>query len=113
MAVPWGVMVGFDMDKDDLAGIGLTTHKETPGLGARAAEPEFTGQFTAHPFFGLSLKNKGGDIDAVSGATITSTGVTGAVANAVKTFEAIKPQLLADFTGHPATIARPAQGDAQ
>ncbi|MFW5490326.1 MAG: RnfABCDGE type electron transport complex subunit G [Desulfovibrio sp.] len=95
---PVGIMIGFSLTKNELAGIGLTTHKETPGLGARAAEPEFTGQFAAHPFSGLSLKKNGGDIDAVSGATITSTGVTAAVAGAVKTFQAVKPQLLTAFS---------------
>lgn len=94
---PVGVMVGIDIQDNDLAGIGLTTHKETPGLGARATQPEFTGQFTGHPFSGVALKNKGGDIDAISGATITSTGVTSAVAKAATTFEAIKPKILAGF----------------
>lgn len=40
-----GVMVGFNVANDTLAGIGTTTLKETPGLGMRIAEPGFTGQF--------------------------------------------------------------------
>ena len=48
--------------------------KETPGLGTRVADPAFTGQFTGKPA-DARLKSQGGDIDAVSGATLTSNAV--------------------------------------
>ena len=65
-----GVMVGFNVANDTLAGIGTTTLKETPGLGMRIAEPGFTGQFRgiAAP---VGLKSQGGSIDGISGATIS------------------------------------------
>ena len=44
-----GVMVGYDVNRDTLTGIGITTMKETPGLGTRVADPAFTGQFTGNP----------------------------------------------------------------
>ena len=44
-----GVMVGYDVNRDTLTGIGITTMKETPGLGTRVADPAFTGQFTGKP----------------------------------------------------------------
>ena len=69
-----GVMVGYDVNRDTLTGIGITTMKETPGLGTRVADPAFTGQFTGKPA-GARLKSQGGDIDAVSGATLTSNAV--------------------------------------
>ena len=34
-----GVMVGYDVNRDTLTGIGITTMKETPGLGTRVADP--------------------------------------------------------------------------
>lgn len=37
-----GVMVGYDVNRDTLTGIGITTMKETPGLGTRVADPAFT-----------------------------------------------------------------------
>ena len=69
-----GVMVGYDVNRDTLTGIGITTMKETPGLGTRVADPAFTGQFTGKPA-DARLKSQGGDIDAVSGATLTSNAV--------------------------------------
>ena len=36
-----GVMVGYDVNRDTLTGIGITTMKETPGLGTRVADPAF------------------------------------------------------------------------
>ena len=38
-------MVGFNVASDTLAGIGITTLKETPGLGMRVTEQAFSGQF--------------------------------------------------------------------
>ncbi len=55
---------------------------ETPGLGQKATEPEFYEQF-AGKGMNLSVKKGGGagedEIDAISGATITSTAVTNTV----------------------------------
>ena len=38
-----GLMVGIDLESDTVIGASVTTHSETPGMGARAkSEPEFT-----------------------------------------------------------------------
>lgn len=81
-----GVMVGFDPQGKRIEGIGITTHKETPGVGSRTTLPAFTEQFRGHPFGPVALKSRGGDIDAVSGATISSTAVSAAVDKAVRLF---------------------------
>ena len=57
------------------------------------ADPAFTGQFTGKPA-GARLKSQGGDIDAVSGATISSTGVVTALGNAAKVYAALKPEIV-------------------
>jgi len=88
-----GVMVGFDVSRDTLTGIGITTMKETPGLGTRIADPGFTGQFIGKPT-NEKLKSQGGSIDAVSGATISSTGAVTAVGRAAKSYAALKPEIL-------------------
>ena len=88
-----GVMVGFDVARDTLTGIGITTMKETPGLGSRVAEPAFTGQFPGKPL-DSKLKSQGGAIDAVSGATISSTGAISALGNAAKVYAALKPEIV-------------------
>lgn len=88
-----GIMVGFNVANDTLLGIRVTQMKETPGLGTKIAEPKFTGQFAASPLQ-VELKNKGGGIDAVSGATISSTGAVTAVQAAIKDFQTLKPQIM-------------------
>lgn len=47
---------------------------DTPGLGSRAAEEPFIGQFTGKSFSDAFIP--GADITAISGATITSKGVS-------------------------------------
>ena len=88
-----GVMVGFTTDGAKLQGIGITTLKETPGLGARVVEPDFRNQFRWHSTGSIALSKSGGDIQAVSGATISSTGTVAAVNEAVKIFNTIKDKL--------------------
>jgi electron transport complex protein RnfG len=86
-------MVGFTTDGTKLEGIGITTMKETPGLGARLVEPEYRDQFRHHTTAEIALKKQGGDIAAISGATISSTGSVAAVNDAVHIFNQIKDKL--------------------
>lgn len=90
-----GVLVGFNISNDTLAGIGLTQLQETPGLGMRVKEPSFRSQFVDAKL-PVGLSSKGGKIDAVSGATISSTGVVDAVNKADTVYKQLKPQLV-DF----------------
>ena len=87
-----GVMVGFNMTNDSLLGIGVTVMSETPGLGTKIAEPKFSGQFTGASL-SPDLKTRGGSIDAVSGATISSNGAVQAVQAASKDFQVLKTQI--------------------
>jgi RnfABCDGE-type electron transport complex G subunit len=82
---PIGVFVGFNLDENTLAGISITDLAETPGVGARAkTEPWFCRQFSQHPSATtFTVKQDGGQIDAISGATITSRAVSSAVTQAV------------------------------
>lgn len=52
---------------------------ETPGLGANAREPKFTAQFDALEARGLKSLELGRDVDAITGATITSRAVTNGI----------------------------------
>ena len=90
-----GVMIGVDVETDKIVGIGVTTHQETPGIGARAAtDRAFQGQFTGKDFSGeFKVKPDGGQVDALSGATVTSRGVSGALTQAVTIYERVKPQV--------------------
>jgi electron transport complex protein RnfG len=90
---PVGIMVGFDTDGSKLAGIGTTTLKETPGLGMRLVEPEYRDQFRGHSTDSLALSKDGGDITAIAGATISSTGSVAAVNEAIRIFQQIKDKI--------------------
>ncbi len=86
-----GVMVGFELTKDRLVGVDITTMKETPGLGTLIATPSFTKQFIdIEP--PVALKSQGGTIDAISGATVSSVGAVAAVANAIRIYLELKPE---------------------
>ncbi len=90
-----GVMVAIDLAEEKIYGLGVTTHKETPGLGANAKEdPGFAAQFKGHPLDKpVQVTKDGGEINALSGATITSRAVCAAATEAQAVFETIKPQL--------------------
>ncbi len=80
------MMVGVDT-QFHCTGIAITKHSETSGLGANAASTADVGVSFRSQFMGVDenvqLKKAGGEIDALSGATITSRSVTNATAAAI------------------------------
>lgn len=68
--------------------VGGPNFSETVGLGAKTKEPAFYGQFAgkASP---VALKKDGGEIDAVTSATISSTAVTNGVNSAAEALKAL------------------------
>jgi len=91
-----GLMVGVNLASGKIIGAAVTTHSETPGLGARAkTDPTFAEQFKSVSIMDKEIKvNKdGGKITAISGATITSRGVCAAVTNAMATYQKLEPQI--------------------
>ena len=91
-----GIMVGVDLDTDKILGVGVTTHSETPGMGSRAkTDPTFVSQFKGQPLEqDFKVKSDGGQVDAITGATITSRAVAVGVTAAAKVYKEIKPQLI-------------------
>ncbi|MCK5057065.1 MAG: RnfABCDGE type electron transport complex subunit G [Candidatus Aminicenantes bacterium] len=89
------IIVGFDLEKDSLSGIGIISHKETPGLGARITEAVFRDIFKdkalAETF---KVKQDGGIVDAISGATISSRAVCAAVENGIALYPAVKEEIM-------------------
>lgn len=87
-----GLVVGIDTSADQIYGVGVTTHSETAGLGSKAKEdPKFAAQFA-----GVDIKGpiKVGDpINALSGATITSSAVCSAATEAGDIYARLKPQI--------------------
>lgn len=76
------LMVGFKADKRTVECYTTLTANETPGLGMKLKAPEFADQFRGKSAAGLSVKKDGGDIEAITSATITSRAVCRAIANA-------------------------------
>ena len=91
---PIGIMVGIDLKTGQLTGIRVLTHSETPGLGARSVQPEFYEQFAGLGIEDAALSSEGGKINAISGATMTSTGVANAVKEALELFGRTKEKII-------------------
>ncbi len=77
------LIVGFFLD-GTISGYKVISSKETPGLGSKVSEPKFSEQF-----IGIKPKRKtfkvkqdGGEIDAVTAATISSRAVIDAIQKA-------------------------------
>ncbi len=88
---PVSLMVGVLTD-GVVYNTNVLSHAETPGLGAKCTEPAFHDQFIEldPAKTRLDVKKNGGDIDAITAATITSNAYTKAVAKAVAIAAAIK-----------------------
>lgn len=91
----WGSIEGYagvSADYSKLIGIEFTSHSETPGLGGRIDEEWFKEQFR-----GIDLEDSqdeylvytpaaGGNIDAITGATLTSQSVREFVNDDIQSF---------------------------
>jgi electron transport complex protein RnfG len=90
------IVLGVDLDTDKIMGVGVTTHAETPGVGARAAtDPTFVSQFKGQTLEGaFKVKADRGQVDAIGGATITSRAVSAALTDASKLYHELKPQIV-------------------
>ncbi len=75
--------VGVDPDFV-VTGVVVVSQKETPGIGDKVQkQPEFTAQFAGVGPDGLALSGDGGEIDAISGASVSSGYVTAGVAEII------------------------------
>ena len=75
------ITVGIKKD-GTINGVSILSISETAGLGMKATEPSFYNQYVNKQADKFVVSKDGGDgeqIDALSGATITSRAVTGAV----------------------------------
>lgn len=79
---PIQLSVGVGLD-GTISGVELLEISDTPGLGLKAAEPEFKGQYAGKNAQALTVVKSGSagddEINSISGATITSSAVTNAV----------------------------------
>lgn len=85
------ILVGLE-DEATIKGISIISSLETPGLGNRIAESSFTDKFAGLNIADVALSRDGGQIDAITGSTISSR----AVVDAVRTTAMEKVKLLKD-----------------
>jgi len=91
-----GVVVAVNIESDQIVGVGVTTHRETPGVGSRAkTDVKFAAQFKGQPISEpFKLKSDGGKIDALSGATVSSRGVVGGVVFSGEIYNRLKSSIV-------------------
>lgn len=87
------VMTGISED-GEISGVVILSHGETPGLGANAEKESFREQYRqAVPEGKINVVKyqtpQNGEIEAITGATITSSAVTNAVNSAVEQYKKI------------------------
>lgn len=86
---PIPLMVGLDME-GKITGIRIASAaeglKETPGLGVKIIEPDFREQFIGKTFDNVLLKRDGGEIDAITAATISSRAVCNGIKQGIEKF---------------------------
>ena len=92
-----GIVMAVNLEKDTLTGIGITTHKETPGIGTLVKDSEsfknsVKGLSVNQP---IKVKNDGGKVDAVTGATVTSKGVCEGATRGSEIYRKLKNDILA------------------
>lgn len=79
---PITMVIGYTNDRT-INGIELLSINETAGLGMNASKPEFIGQYVGKGVDQFTVTKTGAteenQIDAISGATITSNAVTNAI----------------------------------
>ena len=93
---PITMMVGID-SKGEVMGLSVVSHTETAGLGAVAAADSeagklFRSQF-AYRYDAVAVTKDGGDIDAITGATITSRAVCSGINAALSCVHQIQQEV--------------------
>jgi len=85
------VQYGYSSDVKTIVGltpdlmiqaITVVSQSETPGLGANCTKPDFTAQFSGKNPADIYVDKDGGDIQSLTGATITTRAVTNAIHDA-------------------------------
>ncbi len=79
----WGNITGYmgiDFSSNQILGLSIVSHSETPGLGGRIEEADYLDQFDnltlpTEPDYLIYRPETGGNVDSISGATGTSNAV--------------------------------------
>jgi len=82
------IMAGFDSE-GKIFNTSILEHKETPGLGTKMADSKFKEQVNGKDLqtFKLTVKKDGGEIDAITAATISSRAFCDAIQTAFDAYQ--------------------------
>jgi len=88
------IMVGVDAS-GQVNGVRVLRHAETPGLGANyAAPPLLDSYYKGRALAGnWKLKKDGGEVDAITGATVTGRAIADAIEQGAERFAADEPRM--------------------
>lgn len=90
------LMVAVDLASDQMTGMEIIQHSETPGVGSRVEKVSFRNQWA-----GLSvsepvkLRSQGGQIDAISGATYSSKAVVNGTNQIIELMSGHRDEIIA------------------
>ncbi|MFH0926930.1 MAG: RnfABCDGE type electron transport complex subunit G [bacterium] len=89
------IMIGVN-EKGIITGIEILESQESPGLGAKILKPFFKDQFKGRSLQNTKwqVKKDGGDIDQITGATVSPRAVTKAVKEGLRIFEQFKEKFI-------------------
>jgi electron transport complex protein RnfG len=88
------IMAGFRPD-GTINNVVVLSHKETPGLGTKMTDAKFSSQFPGkNPVnFKLRVKKDGGQVDAITAATVSSRAYCDALQRAFDAFKSLNDSL--------------------
>ena len=94
------VMLGVDPD-GTITGIQILNHTETPGLGAKITEEKFIHQFNSKNLSNTkwALKKEGGELDQITGATISPRAVVRAICLGLESFRDYRDEIVRESKG--------------
>ena len=72
------------IDDLQLRGLSIISQSETPGLGDKITQSTFLDRFKGIFFPGIELSENGGDIDGITGATISSKAVISGIVSSLE-----------------------------
>jgi electron transport complex protein RnfG len=103
------VMMGIHPD-GRVQGVRILQHAETPGLGAKYADPAVLDDFYSGR--GLAdtdwrVSKDGGDLDAVTGATVTGRALGEAIESGLQSYETLQEKIIRGVPSAPAGEATP------
>ena len=90
------IMIGIDLPNERMLGMEIIQHSETPGVGSRVEKAGFRKQWTGLPIIEpVELRSRGGQIDAISGATYSSKAVVNGTNRIIELVSQHKDKILA------------------